>query len=218
MITTAQLVEEAVVHSPFLEEGLARGIINFSALARLLKPQFEARLYKDLEVGSIVMALKRYSQRLALSKHSQLEQILKQLGDTTVRSNIVSFTFANSSTLLECQRKLFQIIDDRRKSDFITFSQGVFETAFFASANIEDEIETIFQNQTLKNKQNKLSSITIIIPEEATKVAGVYYSILKVLAFEGINFVEVVSSFTELTIFLSEKDVDKAFSALRSFN
>ncbi|MBI3366167.1 hypothetical protein HY041_00875 [Candidatus Roizmanbacteria bacterium] len=39
--------------------------------------------------------------------------------------------------------------------------------------------------------------------------------LLKSLAWMGINVIEVVSSYTELTIVLENKDVDRAFSVLK---
>ena len=46
---------------------------------------------------------------------------------------------------------------------------------------------------------------------------GVYYSILKQLAWEGINLVEVSSTYTELTLILHEKDINRAFSIIHNF-
>ena len=63
-----------------------------------------------------------------------------------------------------------------------------------------------------------LSAITLILPKEAVFVPGVYYSVLKALAWEGINFVEVVSSYTELTIILQNSNVDRAFSVLKNLS
>jgi hypothetical protein len=44
---------------------------------------------------------------------------------------------------------------------------------------------------------------------------GVYYSILKQLAWRAINVVDVVSTYTEFTIVVEHADVDRAFAALR---
>lgn len=217
MITISQLVEESVMKSPFLEEGIARGLINFSALARELKPQFEARLFKDIETGSIIMALKRFSERLASKKDSRLSEVLKNLTDFSVRSNIVSYTFANSLSIGVSQQKVMLAAKSIPNS-FLTITDGIFETAFFASANIENILNNELKTETLKNKQSNLSSLTIIIPKEALEVPGVYYSILKSLAFEGINFMEVVSSYTELTIFLKSEDTEKAFAVLKKLS
>jgi len=213
MITIQQATEEAIAHTPFLEEALGKHLINLSALAREIQPVIEKRLYKDVQTGAIVMALQRFSQKLPESQ-TKLLSILRKINDITVRSNIVEFTFTNSPGLTKKQAQLFEALSQKEKS-FLTISDGVFESSLFASANLAATIEELFQGETLRTKVSGLSSITLIIPEEATNVPGVYYSILKTLAWHGINFVEVVSSFTELTIFLENKNVDQAFSALK---
>ena len=214
MISAQEIVEEIIKVSPFLEQGLSKGVINLSSLARIIKPQVSKLLLKEIKEGAIIMALKRLSDKLE-KKNSKLLEVLQNLGDITVRSNIVEFTFNNSPTLTE---KIPDLIHSKNKlqNAFLTFTEGVFETSIFASVSLEKDIENILKGESIKNKQKNLSSITILIPEEATFVPGVYYSILKVLAWEGINFVEVISSFTELTIFLEKDNVDKAFSTLKN--
>ena len=64
MITIPEIVEKIVKGSPFLEEGLNKKIVNLSALARIIKPQIETALYKKIENGAIIMALKRLSNRV----------------------------------------------------------------------------------------------------------------------------------------------------------
>ncbi len=62
-----------------------------------------------------------------------------------------------------------------------------------------------------------LSSITIRTPKEWVYTPGGDYAILKRLAWENINIVEILSTYTELTIIFDNKDVDKAFSVLKNF-
>jgi hypothetical protein len=223
MFTIAQVVEEILMKKPFLEEGLSRGLINLSALARELQPQIEKRLYertlllrnKDIQIGAIVMALKRIEAKSAnKSESNQLQEVVSNLGDMTVRSNIVEYTFENSSTLAEKQTRLMHQASLLPNS-FLTVTDGVFETTFFASANLKSSIEEQMAGEKIKNQADNLSSITIIIPASATDIPGVYYAILKKLAWNGINFVEVVSSLTELTIFMRSEDIDHAFSTLK---
>jgi hypothetical protein len=216
MFTIAEVVTELISKKPFLEEGLSSGLINLSALARELQPSIEKRLYKDVQLGAIVMALKRLGVKNSPQIGSnELEQVVSSLGDMTVRSNIVEYTFANSSTLADQQTKLMHQASLHPNS-FLTVTDGVFETTFFASANLKSAIEEHMTGEKVKNQASNLSSITIIIPEAATDIPGVYYSILKKLAWNGINFIEVVSSFTELTIFMRSEDIDRAFWVLKS--
>jgi hypothetical protein len=62
-----------------------------------------------------------------------------------------------------------------------------------------------------------LSAIVIRLAPSAVQTPGVYYAILKRLAWQNLNVVDVVSTCTEFTIVLGNEEVDKAFSALRRY-
>lgn len=101
MISISDTLEEIIQNQPFIEEGLARGIVNLSAFAREIKPDIEKRLFKDIKEGAIVMALKRISERL--SKNTlKLRQL--SLTDLTVKSNLTEYTFKTSESLPDKQR------------------------------------------------------------------------------------------------------------------
>lgn len=216
MITVPEIVEQIVRESPFLEEALASKIINLSSLARQIQPLLKQRLLKDTKEGAIVMALKRLEEKLDKSQSPSL-RILSNLGDLTIRSNLVEITFTNSTTLLDRVREILLQVD-REKSSFVTFTHGVFETTLIVSHNLEEEIEKIFSQEHMRSKFTQLSAITVILPKETVETPGAYYQILKTLAWENINIIEVVSNFTELTIILEEKQVNRAFSALKELD
>ena len=54
MITIAEIAEEIIRKSPFLEEALADGLINVSSLARMIKPDIEKKLQKPIKEGAII--------------------------------------------------------------------------------------------------------------------------------------------------------------------
>ena len=214
MITIAQIIEDQIKKSSFLEEALVKGIINYSSLARKLQPIVEEKLVKNVKEGAIVMALKRVSLRLK-STLPKSENILGDLGDITIRSNLVDYTFSNSPTIGGAQNKILEKTEGR-KDIFITISHGVSQITVIASDALEDEIKKIFKDETPICTLQNLSSLTVRIPTEATKTPGVLYSILKVLAWEGINMIETISTYTELTLVLETKDIERAFSLLKN--
>ena len=214
MITIAQIIEDQIKKSSFLEEALVKGIINYSSLARKLQPIVEEKLVKNVKEGAIVMALKRVSLRLK-GTLPKSENILEGLGDITIRSNLVDYTFSNSPTIGGAQNKILEKTEGR-KDIFITISHGVSQITVIASEALEDEIKKIFKDETPICTLQNLSSLTVRIPTEATKTPGVLYSILKVLAWEGINMIETISTYTELTLVLETKDIERAFSLLKN--
>ncbi len=205
MISVSDALNEIISNYPFIEEGLSKGIVNYSAFAREIKPQIEKRLYKTVKEGAIVMALKRMSPKFAKSGKNN------NLTDITVRSNLSEFTFQNSQTLLEKTRELFNSIGT--KQDLLcTLSEGIRETTYIVSSVLANTIKELFKQEQLIANLNNLSSITIRLPKEVVYIPGVYYQILKKLAWENINVIEVLSTYTEITLIVETKNVDRAFA------
>lgn len=215
MVTVPELVEEEIKNAPFLEEGLSLGLINLSSLARRLQPKIQEKLLKDIQIGAIVMALKRFENNIKINKPKKVASAV--LGNITVRSNLIEYTYANSSTLFDKQRELLFDVD-KDKSALLAFTHGLFETTLIISSTFAKETEKIFSSEALRCKIDHLSSITLLLSKESINQPGVYYAILKALAWEGINIIEIFSSFTELTIVLENKGVDRAFSTLKKLS
>lgn len=214
MISTAQVVDELIKQTPSLETVLTSDIVNYSSLARILKPQVEEKLFKDIKEGAIIMALKRTTKRLKRDLPKNLE-LSKYLGNITLRSHLVDYTFVNSLTIVSAQNKVLEKYA-ARKDLFLTVSHGVSQVTLVASESCEEDIKEIFKKEVVSTHLNGLSSLTIGIQPEATKMVGIYYSILKVLIWEKISFVELISTFTELTIVMETKYIEKAFSVLKN--
>lgn len=214
MITISESVGDIVSRKPFLEEALASGLINLSSLAREIHPEVCNRLEKEVKHGAIVMALKRLKPNINFQINLRIRKVVELMGDITVRSNLADYTFRNSDTLTSCQTDLLKIISTR-KDIFFAFSQGIYETTIILSDVISDEVGQIFEKEFLTYKITNLSSITIKLPEENAQVYGVYYHILKKLAYEGINILEIVSTTHEFTVIVNDGDVDAAFSVLK---
>jgi hypothetical protein len=138
---------------------------------------------------------------------------MRNLGDVIVRSNLRDYTFENSAGLISCNRQLMDEIGGE-KEIFCTISQGVFETTLVVSNLLETRIRDIYLKEKLLARKTRLSSITIRLPESNTEVSGIYYFLLKNLAWSGINVCEVISTSNEVTFVVEEKDVHNAFSRL----
>jgi aspartokinase len=102
---------------------------------------------------------------------------------------------------------------DKIKS-FYTISKGVTETSIVTNLIDKNSILELFHDEKLICKNENLASITVQLPSVNTEVYGVYYYILKQLAWEGLNIVDVISTANEFTIIFNQKDIDKAFRIL----
>lgn len=212
MISVAWATEEIIKQSPFLEEALAQDLLNVSSFARFIQTKVKQKVKKAVQIGAIVMALKRMQNKIHV--HPSYTSLLRKLGDITVRSNLFEITFANSVNIKEKLKNLFYRIS-QRPNTFCNLSQGVFETTIIAQKELKKDIQAIFKNEKMISIFDDLSSISIKLPFETVDTPGVYYTLLKLLAWDGVNVVEVVSTYTEFTIIFNDKDVDKAFSLLK---
>jgi hypothetical protein len=217
MKATHVIVEEIIKKSPFLEEALAEGIINLSSLSRQIKPEIDEELLKDVQIGAIVMALKRLSPKFDPNLKIKVKKVISKLGDITVRSRITYFTFSNSETIIDKQAELLKRLKGK-KDTFFAFSQGVYETTIILSDSEHSDVVTLFNNETLIQETSGLSSITIKLPSENADVSGIYYFILKKIAWEGINILDIISTTHEFTIIVNDESVDRAFSILKNMN
>jgi len=216
MKTIAQVVEVLVKKKPFLVESLTEGLINLSSLARMLHSDIEKELKKEVQSGAIVMALKRLVPTLQIKQDMKLRKMLSAIGDIILRSNLSDYSFKNSDSLMSCQIELMNKIGSDNEI-FYTIVRGVHETTVVSSSVLEEDIDKIFNDERLIIKQSQLSSITLKLPKDNIMQPGLYYFILKELAWEGINIVEVVSTSHEFTILVNEEDIDRAFLVIKKF-
>lgn len=213
MLTISDALKEIIENMPFIEEGLVKGIINYSAFAREIKPQIENKLYKRVKEGAIVMALKRITEKL--SKEIEKKNRALDFINLTVRSGLSELTILNSQGL---PGKLKNLMANKyaQKDVVCLLSEGVRETTVITNSERLNELKKILRGESLLKEINNLSAITLRLPETVVYTPAVYYQILKMLAWQNINIIEVSSTLTELTLIMEEKYTDKAFSILRS--
>lgn len=214
MKTVASVVEQYLKTKPFLLSSLSEGIINLTSLARVIMPEIELHLGKDIKQGAVVMALKRISEELDFKISHKVSKVMQNIGEITVRSSLIDYTFITSDSLLDNQAKLISEIN-KLKDVFYTSSRGVNETNIVVSSSVTELVETLLKTEKVLNKKENLSSITVKLPQENVSVPGVYYYIFQSLAWEGIIINEVISTTNEFTIIVDENQIDVAFKVMK---
>ena len=213
MKTIQEVVESTVRKTPFIEEALNEKLINVSSLARIILPEVSKALKKEVKVGAVMMAINRLSPASELRISKNIKKLALDLGDVIVRSDLCDFAFKNTTSLL---KEVSRILSKSSESSdyFLTVSQGIFETNLVSSKNLRPYIEEIFEKETLINKVLDLASITIKLPKENQEQSGIYYFILKQLAWADIPLQEIISTTNEMTIVVKDKDINQTFAIL----
>lgn len=208
-------VKEIVRKKPFIENGIEEGIVNYSALSNYIKKDVEELVHKEVNVGAIQMSLRRMQLLTEKINSNHLKIVLENIGDVTIRTNLTDFTYKNSKTLIDCQQKLVE--QEKKNEDFFyTFAQGVKESTMILNDSTENILSKLFKKEQLIARNSGLTSITIKLPPENTKISGLYFHFFKLLAWDNVNICQVISTANEFTIVVENKDAKKAISVLMS--
>ncbi len=206
MKTITTCVHDIIRHQPFLDDAIARDIVNFSGLASDIQEQVEKEMRKPVKQGSIIMALRRYAPKRTKINMKNL----RELGDIVVRSGITEYTFLNSKTIIANKARLLEAVKDQT-GVYLNYSSNYQESNILVSSTLTNLVEKCFRNEVRVSVKDELSSITIALPKNSSQTVGLYFYIFKLLAYEGIPVFEMISTSNYFALFLEKEYVNKAF-------
>ncbi|MBS1266785.1 MAG: hypothetical protein MAG795_00754 [Candidatus Woesearchaeota archaeon] len=213
MVSIAHVVSDKLSKRPFIEEALSRGLINYGALADEMIPLVEATLQKKVKHSAVMMAIRRHTEKINQLKSNQIDFFKNT--DLSVRSNLFEVTFQKSS---DVHKKIIQLYDiiNPSQGDILNIIQGNYEITIISNQVIKKKIiEKVGKSNIIKSFDN-LSSVSIRFPIKHINTPGFIFACVKAISWEQINIVEVVSTMTELTFILNERDVIPAFEILKN--
>lgn len=213
MHSIAHKVEQIVSESAFLTEGLTLGLINLSELARQLRPQIETELWKPVGQAAVVMALRRLAERMPATARSQPILLTPRMGELTTRNELSISTFRLSDNSHECQRQLLALAEPY-PGMYVTVTRGVHEMLVVSSRPLASLIEQAFGAERLLARVDNLTALTLRLNPETRRIPGIYHAVLKKLAWDKISVVNMMCTFSELTILLEQSQTGAAFAAL----
>lgn len=190
MITVSEATEKIVKRSRYLSEALSKDIINISSLARYMKPEIESMLVKNVSISSIIMALKRLSGKTY--PETPYREIFRNPPEISVRTNLAL------------------IVSDRAR-DLKIFSAKTEDKEGIVALGKKDEFEK-YKGEVYF----PVSSISISLPKNVIKTAGIYYFFIKSLAWERINILQIFTTPREFTLVVSDSDLQRALEIVRS--
>jgi hypothetical protein len=212
MATITYWVEQIIKQKPFLQEALVRGLINNAALAESIIPEIEKKEKRKIKFSAVNMAIRRLSEALDKKFESKLK--FDKHSDITIKSNLILLMVKRTWNSQRALKGLYELFDNR-PGTFINVTQGPHEIVILTSDFHEKEIGGLFSKQDKIKEFSKLSGVTIRIPTNFSETPGFLYIISRALALDNINIVDVISTYTELTIILDERDTSRAFDVLR---
>jgi len=213
MVTISHIVKKIVHEQPFVEEGLANGIISVANLAEQFQPKIEAELGKKVKLPAVVMALRRYAEEII--GHREKSRLFDYTGELLVKTNIADFTFVKTHTLLAKLKTIHNLVDFER-GDTLNIILGNNEVSIIINEKHIQNLTKFLSGEKIINREKDLVSLTIVFTKgDFTHTPGIIFNAVRKLAWNSINIYEIVSTMTELTFILHKKDSMKAYDVLQ---
>lgn len=211
MIKVSDVVLDSIKQDPAAYEAIQRGFLNFSAYASQIHSKVERQALKPVQLGTIVVALSRLSKQSETIPPTAIEVHINTLN---ISSPLRDISFEKS---LQLQKSLSRFLSETRPdSRFIAITSGISEITIICAEEYADSVLQV-SPQPPKAMMSNLAAITVSFSDSYLSIPNTIYSLLAPLAAQSINIVEIVSTYTELSIVIAQDELDTAISCLMPF-
>jgi hypothetical protein len=132
-----------------------------------------------------------------------------------MKTNLCDIVVQKSTNALS-KLKQIQALVSYEKGDVLNMIHGTTEISIITNQRYKDKVLKLLKDEKIINIEENLVSLSLRFSKEFFYTPGVISSIIRKLAWEGVNIFEIVSTFTELTIITGKKDAMKGYNALES--
>lgn len=210
MLKISDALDTIVNVNNFLKAGLSHRLFNLSQLARYLKPLVEARLKKEVKESAILMGLSRMQRDFEKTHSFNQEFVIEKI---SVQANLFTATFAKTGKIHKQVNDFYKWI--QKYKGFISISESTKEITIIVEVGFLERMPEFIKQDPVFIKKN-ITGVGVQFDPEYTKSPGFLYMVLQKTTLQGVNLVEVFSTYTEFMIFVDHEDTKLAFDTLYS--
>jgi aspartokinase len=213
MATISHVVEKLMNDNSFLEMTVEKEIASFTALAKYLRPDIEKELHKKVKPSAIIMALRRYAEKLEKKEGNFTSYYFRNI---ILKTDVCYFVIDSSPDTLDKLQNMYSTLDFKQ-GDIFNIVQGNHETSIITNIKYEDNIVDVIGQEKIKKLVNDHISISLLYAKDYSLTPGVFYNILRNIAWENINILTFFTTPSELIIFLHHNDAMKCYNILEKY-
>ncbi|HNB23182.1 MAG TPA: hypothetical protein PKZ32_12205 [Candidatus Melainabacteria bacterium] len=207
MLKVSDIVRDILFSSELELTALSRRVLNLSAYAKRIHKEVERRARKQVQLGTIVVALSRISEEVT-QEDPLLPKI--ELEGLAVKSNLAEITFNKSAANKTRTQKLYSDTQFAQ-ADFLTITYGAGEISIIAPMPLVKPILKHFKPDQPKLLLENLAALTVQFGDHFIDTPNMYFSLLRSISVRKLNLVELISTFTELTFLVRQNDLNELF-------
>jgi aspartokinase len=203
-----EAVREVVSSDLSFQDSLQRDYCNISALSRIIKPQIDNMLGRNISIESIVTALKRSRYDYNIQE-KPIASILAA-STITVNTDVAKISAKKSKKTIEKVAKAMI----QSAGNFISISESIMSITLVFDGLLLHDVKLMFAYDDILEIENGLAAIIVHSPEDIIKTPGCAIAFYNQLARRHINIEDTVSCYTDTIVLVKMDQVGKAFNAL----
>lgn len=211
MVTVTAILRKILKKYPYYAEALGRGIVNYSALARLLKEEVQGERMESVSEEAIAIALKRLS--VDQKKHLESDQSIQPVLGLTNRSGLSVFSFQKSPKLTKCYQELLKYTE-KLDNPFLHYDQGTRDVNLIVSQDVVAKLKALTRGEKLFKTYSDCSIVTVTMTHKSLDYPGVCERFFRVLAWEKINLISFFHTHGEVSFVVEKKDASKTYEVI----
>jgi len=208
MLKITPTLEKLITSNWMLKFGLHHNLFNLTHLANFLQPMIKTRVKKDVSLQAILMALSRYRQN---HPHANPPRHNFSVKNISLQSGLATLTYSANQNISNSIHRLHTEI--QKNNGYLTLNEGTDEVTIILKQESLPVAQKIIREKP-KNKKSDLAAIGIKFDPHYSEIPGFLYYVIQFISLQGINIYEVSSTYTEIVIYVGEKDIRLAFDTL----
>ena len=210
MVTISHVVQDILNKQVFLQEAINHNIVSFNKLAENIKPEIEKELGKRVKHNAIVMALRRYAERLETKKE---KVSLNYFGEILLKTDICYIVIEESETSIRTIQRLYDEIDFKHGGIF-NIMQGNYEISIITNQKYKNKFLDLLSAENILKVVDDLVVISLTYSKDFSSTPGILYNVSRFIAWENINIYNILNTPKELAFIISKKDAMSCYNAL----
>jgi len=208
-LSISKIVQYLIDDDPSIQDALARGYGNYSAIARLLKPLVEEIYGRKVGIAGLITAVKR--ARGTYTPTTEYQKIVAE-SKISLRTDVAKISIEKTRRSLEKAR----LISTDFPEAFFQLLEGASTLTLIIDEGIFDDVRSVFREEEILGEKRDLAALIVQSPHEIVDTPGCISAFYNPISRAHINIEETASCFTETIIVLRMEDAAKAFSILTS--
>ncbi len=209
-------VRQAVDAQPFLKMPMEMGLVNYSALARKIKPHLEKRLDSALSVEAIAMALHRNVEPSPLKVREQPKDVLDVIAGCKIHllPDMVTLHYPYNRKLQERLHQVKTTIEQQGGNLYVIEREN--EISITTQKKFQSQVNKIAEKVEPLDKYHDVALLSIQYPSKGLKQPGVLNYLVQCLTSANINLLGVFNSYSKISFGIAENDAPTAYERLSS--